>query len=308
MKDANGLTPKQARFVAEYLKDLNGTQAAIRAGYSKRTASSIATEYLRKPALAAEIARKRAKMAEKLEITAERIAAELALIGFANMQDYMRAGPDGDPYLDFSKLTRAQAAALAEVTVEDFKDGRGEDARDVRRVKFKLADKRAALVDLGKHLGMFVERHEVGEPGEFGRLSTDEIRARAVSELVAQGMGQRQAEELAWALGPKEDGESVLDPRDPARKAAGVSMSDFPPPPETAEFMRLAESIRGWRPNYRVGDSVTRRALGRGDHGIVRAFHWRGNHLMATVEFGRGEETFAASAYVGCAVDCSPTL
>jgi phage terminase small subunit len=80
------------------------------------------------------------------------------------MQDYMKAGPDGDPYLDFSGLTREQAAALVEVTVEDFKDGRGEDARDVRRVKFKLADKKAALVDIGKHLGMFKERVELGGP------------------------------------------------------------------------------------------------------------------------------------------------
>jgi hypothetical protein len=49
------------------------------------------------------------------------------------------AHPDGYPVLDYSELTRDQAAALVEVTVEDFKDGRGDDARDVRRVKFKLA-------------------------------------------------------------------------------------------------------------------------------------------------------------------------
>jgi hypothetical protein len=48
---------------------------------------------------------------------------------------------------------------LSEVTVEDFVDGRGEDARAVKRVKFKLHDKRAALVDLGRHLGMFSVRH-----------------------------------------------------------------------------------------------------------------------------------------------------
>jgi phage terminase small subunit len=63
--------------------------------------------------------------------------------------------------LDFSGLTRDQAAALVEVTVENFLDGRGETAREVRRVKFKLADKRAALVDIGKHLGMFVEKSNI---------------------------------------------------------------------------------------------------------------------------------------------------
>src|SRR5712672_3014311 len=66
-----------------------------------------------------------------------------------------------DPVLDWSKLTRDQAAALIEVTVEDFLDGRGEDAREVRKVKFKLADKRGPLVDLGKHLGLFKERVEL---------------------------------------------------------------------------------------------------------------------------------------------------
>jgi phage terminase small subunit len=104
------------------------------------------------------------KAAANVGVTVERVLSELALLGFANMQDYMKAGPDGDPYLDFSGLTREQAAALVEVTVEDFKDGRGEDARDVRRVKFKLADKKAALVDIGKHLGMFKERVELGGP------------------------------------------------------------------------------------------------------------------------------------------------
>jgi hypothetical protein len=64
-----------------------------------------------------------------------------------------------DPVLDWSKLTRDQAAALIEVTVEDFLDGRGEDAREVRRVHFKLANKIDALELLGKHHRLYVERH-----------------------------------------------------------------------------------------------------------------------------------------------------
>jgi len=100
------------------------------------------------------------KAIEKLAVTKERIVEELAKIGFSNMLDYMRAGPDGDPYLDFSNLTRDQGAALSEVTVEDFKDGRGDDARDVRRIKFKLHDKKGALVDLAKLLGHVVDKHD----------------------------------------------------------------------------------------------------------------------------------------------------
>lgn len=158
------LNDKQRRFVEEYLVDLNATQAAIRAGYSEKTAGAVGFENLKKPEIATAIADAQAERSTRTEITADAVLRELAKIGFANMADYMRAGPDGDPYLDFSQLTRDQAAALIEVTVEDFKDGRGEDARDVRRVKFKLADKKGALVDIGKHLGMFKERIEHSGP------------------------------------------------------------------------------------------------------------------------------------------------
>lgn len=155
------LRPKQQRFIDEYLIDGNATQAAIRAGYSAKSAHLIGHENINKPKIAEELARRQAELAAGHGVTADLIVAELAKLGFSNMQDYMRVGPSGDPFLDFSKLTREQAAALQEVTVEDFVDGRGEDARDVRRVKFKLADKRASLVDLGKHLGMFTERQSL---------------------------------------------------------------------------------------------------------------------------------------------------
>jgi phage terminase small subunit len=160
------LTPKQKCFVQEYLIDLNATQAAIRAGYSEHTAKQIGTENLSKPAIADAIAAAQAKQSKRTEVTADRVVAELAKLGFANMADYMRGHPDGDPYLDFSSLTRDQAAALQEVTVDRYTEGGGEDAREVKRVKFRLADKRAALVDLGKHLGIFKpERIEVSGPG-----------------------------------------------------------------------------------------------------------------------------------------------
>lgn len=152
------LNEKQQRFVQEYLVDLNATQAAIRAGYSAQTARQQASRLLSDDDISAAISNAQKEVAQKHGITVDRIVSELALLGFSNMQDYMRSTPGGDPFLDFSALTREQAAALTEVTVEDYTEGRGEDAREVKRVKFKLADKRAALVDLGKHLGMFQEK------------------------------------------------------------------------------------------------------------------------------------------------------
>ena len=98
---------------------------------------------------------------ERSAITMERVAVELGQIGFANMMDYMKIDPrTGDPRLDWSDLTREQAAALTEVTVDDYIEGRGENARDVRKVKFKLGDKRASLMDIAKLFGWIIERRE----------------------------------------------------------------------------------------------------------------------------------------------------
>lgn len=192
------LTARQKRFVAEYLVDLNATQAAIRAGYSAKTAEQQASRLLRNVQVRAAVEQGQQKTAAKLEVTKERIVEELAKIGFSNMLDYMRAGHDGDPYLDFSQLTRDQAAALSEVTVEDFKDGRGEDARDVRRVKFKLHDKKGALVDLAKMLGFVIEKHEHtgkdGGPIETRETSDNEV-ARRVAFMLAKGIQAKKSDE-----------------------------------------------------------------------------------------------------------------
>jgi phage terminase small subunit len=93
----------------------------------------------------------------KYDVTAERVIGELARIGFANMKDYLRLGDNGEPIFDYANITRDQAAAIQEIIIEEYVAGRGENARDVRRIRFKLADKRAALTDLGRHLGLFVD-------------------------------------------------------------------------------------------------------------------------------------------------------
>lgn len=161
------LTAKQQRFVEEYLVDLNATQAAIRAGYSKRTAYSVGNENLNKPEIAAAIQEARDKQAKRTEITADRVLRELAKMGFSNMLDYATVQPDGYAYIDLADLTRDQAAAIQEMTIDEYVDGTGEDARPVKRVRVKLADKKASLELLGKHLGIFDERlRHLGADGE----------------------------------------------------------------------------------------------------------------------------------------------
>lgn len=152
------LTPKQERWCEEYLVDLNAAAAARRAGYSRNTATQIGTENLGKPVLQAKILELRKARSEKVQVDAERVLRELCLLGFSNMADFMVAQEDGTAFVDFSGLTRDKAAAIQEFVVEEFTDGKGEDARNVRRTKFKLADKKSALVEIGRHLGMFDDK------------------------------------------------------------------------------------------------------------------------------------------------------
>ena len=86
---------------------------------------------------------------------------ELCLIGFSNMADFVVAYEDGPATLDFSNMSRVQAAAIQEFVVDEYMDGRGEDARPVKRTRFKLADKKGALVEIGRHLGMFPDKLKV---------------------------------------------------------------------------------------------------------------------------------------------------
>lgn len=205
---------RQERFCQEIVKGTSTEEAHKIAGFSpnRGNAHTLRQKEIVKRRIA-ELFDKRdfadtastAKAIEKLAITKEAILSELAKIAFANMQDYMVVGPDGAPTLNFRDLTRDQAAALTEVTVEEFRDGRTE-SRQVRRVKFKLGDKRAALVDLGKHFGMFIERHEVGEPGEFSRMSEAELEQDLLAQADKLGIKPAALQHLL-TYQPKEDDE-----------------------------------------------------------------------------------------------------
>lgn len=168
----SALTLKQQFFVKHYLIDLNATKAAIAAGYSAKTAEVAGSRLLRNVKVQQEIAKKTRKRVQKLEISADRVLNELALLGFANMQDYITTrGPDA--YVDLSKLSRDQAAAIQEITSEVFISGtaKNEDGDEVpveiKRTKLKLSDKRGALELLGKHLKLFTDKVEsVGADGK----------------------------------------------------------------------------------------------------------------------------------------------
>ena len=148
-------------FAREYVKDLNGTRAAIAAGYAKTTARATASRLLTKSNIQGLVASLTKKHADKLDLSAEKVLSELSSVGFSNMLDYIKTTEEGDAYVDLSNLTREQAAAIQQITVDEFVDGRGKNVREVKRTRLKLADKNRSLELLGKHLKLFTERVEV---------------------------------------------------------------------------------------------------------------------------------------------------
>ena len=168
---------REKTFCQEYSIDQNGTRSAKAAGYAPKSAHVTASLLLRKPKIRAAIDAFLKKRADKLEITQEKVLGELAKMGFSNMLDYMRVDEDGAFVLDFSKLTREQAAAIQEYTV-DATGGTGDGERkQVMRTRFKLADKTRNLELLGKNLNLFADRLEVNVVDRGAILA--EARARA---------------------------------------------------------------------------------------------------------------------------------
>lgn len=173
---------RRARFIDEYLIDLNATQAALRSGYSPATAYSQGSRLLKVAEVAAEIDRRvqrreeqrraaERKVLDRYEITHDRIKGELARLAFGNVMDFGRVTDDGTFAFDMSATTRDEAAALKSLKTKRTRRtvGRGEDATIIEDVEtsFQLADKRSALVDLGKATGLFSDGPDISAPVTF---------------------------------------------------------------------------------------------------------------------------------------------
>jgi phage terminase small subunit len=142
------LTDKQRRFVDEYLVDLNASQAAIRAGYAPGSASVTGCRLLANAKIAEVLTQRRVDATRRLELTADRVLEEIGRLAFANVADFYVRDENGNLQLDESAiLDPVKAAAISQVETQTKADG-------TQTVKLKLADKRAALSDLARHLGI----------------------------------------------------------------------------------------------------------------------------------------------------------
>jgi phage terminase small subunit len=159
----DALNQRKSRFVAEYLVDLNATQAAIRAGYSQRTARSIGSENLTKPHIAAAIKAALDARAVRTGITQDRVLAEVALLAFSDVTHY-QVSAAGDVKLAADAPDGAMRAVQSikhRVTTR----GRGGQAEVVREVEIRLWDKPGPLKLAGQHVGLFTEK--LDPPGKI---------------------------------------------------------------------------------------------------------------------------------------------
>ncbi len=141
------LNPKHARFVQEYLKDLNATKAAKRTGYSEKTARQQGAHLLSIPAIQEAISEGTREAVFDGKVTRKRIVQELSRIAFGDARKIMSWGPEGVGLIDSKTLTDDEAAQVAEVSESTTLHG--------GTIKLKRFDKVKALELLGRHIGMF---------------------------------------------------------------------------------------------------------------------------------------------------------
>jgi phage terminase small subunit len=150
------LNPKQRRFVDEYAVDLNGAQAAIRAGYSKKTAKEQASRLLTNAHIGAAVQQRLAVSTKKAHLTVERIDQEIARLAFSDKRKLYR--PDGTLKAPH-EWDDDTAAAVAGVEVSELWEGHGEDREQVGVVKkVKVWDKPAALTLAARRLALLRDK------------------------------------------------------------------------------------------------------------------------------------------------------
>lgn len=160
------LSEKQQRFVDEYLIDLNATQAAIRAGYSVKTAQEQGSQNLSKLMVQQEISKAMAERSRRTGVNQDRVVLELAKIAFVKMTDIVD---------DQGKIRdTALEDDLACIESVKYKRSESETGSSVER-EVKISPKLKALELLGKHLGMWNDKLDVNITQPIVISGSDEL-------------------------------------------------------------------------------------------------------------------------------------
>lgn len=166
MKKAKKLTSKQSCFCLEYMVDLNATKAAIRAGYSERSARQIGQENLSKHDIQEEIQTLLRKKTKDREITIERVIDELAAIAFFKVSDFYKVNNAGELVVNLKAVIDSNSGIILENT----KYG----------VRLKTQNKIKALEILANYVGLFDKSQKIvndSDQIDYSGISTEKLRS-----------------------------------------------------------------------------------------------------------------------------------
>jgi len=153
------MNAKQARFVEEYLKDSNATQAAIRCGYSERSAYSQGARLLKHAEVAGAISTAKEQDAREVKLTRKRVLQELKALAMSCITDYVVD--------DLGNVTLAPGAhpnAMAAISSIERTTKVDEEGNRTYNVKLKFWDKPGTLKLAGQHVDLFKDRPQENEP------------------------------------------------------------------------------------------------------------------------------------------------
>lgn len=177
------LSTKEQAFVDEYLIDLCAAKAAVRAGYSVKTAKAIANQLMAKPHIAAAVADAVAKRAERTRIDADWLLRRLVDEADADIADLYDEHGNLKPVREWPKVWRT--GLITGIDVEELFEGRGESREHIGRVrKVRYSDRNRVLELIGKHVGVQAFRERVehtgagGGPITYAKLSDADIEAK----------------------------------------------------------------------------------------------------------------------------------
>lgn len=144
--------------VEYYIRGMTKQQAMIKAGFSESYAAQKAYKVFGREDVQRAIEQRRYAMKSRQNGIVDRIQDELAKIAFFNIGQVISVTNDGEFIYDFSTATMDEFAAIGECTVEYYTEGKGEDAKEVKRIKVRPYDKKAALDSLARINGMFNDK------------------------------------------------------------------------------------------------------------------------------------------------------
>jgi phage terminase small subunit len=187
------ITDRMKKFIDEYLIDFNGTQAAIRAGYSPDTANEQASQLLARPDIRELVAEGQKAIAERTQTFQDNAVEELKLVGFSDLADFLTVKEGGIvEQKPFDELTKEQTKCIKKIkqTVRSSHSADGTILHQTAVIEIELHDKLKALELLGRHLGMFNDTLRL--EGALPLQIFFDVLPQVADVIVTTGQGREQ--------------------------------------------------------------------------------------------------------------------